>query len=504
MLWMGIVLRSRGVWIGRTISLWEDEAAWAMRLIDLPLKEHVLRSLGFMAVTKGLVTVFSASERVLRFLPWCAGVGAVLVAPLVAKRLFRSTAAQLLFVAILALHPSAIDLSKEFKPYSVALLMHLLLLLFVLRYAADGKERDLLAGIMVAFFGVLFSQDVVFAYPALFGLMALKAYQSKNRDHLVTLLVGAGFAIALLLALRNNMGPKLGDMDQGAQYWGNKYNVFYVNAEGQGSSRVGWIAARFDDLAAMLGNRREIWHWSSISPAALATLERLEASIWILLCVTGVAALAYQRRFLHLGLLTLPLLVAAVFNYFGFWPLGAFRTNLFAVAYLAGIAATAFDWRRGQTVAYWEALPAALLVVLPFLTVGRSNHSRKESFTAQAAFPQAAQELIALQGKGRHDSLELDARSCAPWRYYAHYHPGRHRTKLASRFNVHCGKTFQGMVKAARSALTTPESRVFMLAAGEEQMEGLQKRMPKDLRVVAQKLIGKQDALVLSVARAAK
>src|SRR5215207_3360004 len=111
LVWVGIVLRARGMWFGRTISLWEDEAAWAMWLIDLPLREHVIRSIGFMAVSKGLVTLFSASEQVLRFVPWCAGAGAVVLAPFVAKRLCRSVAGQLLFVAVLALHPSAIDLS---------------------------------------------------------------------------------------------------------------------------------------------------------------------------------------------------------------------------------------------------------------------------------------------------------------------------------------------------------------------------------------------------------
>ena len=95
---LGVVLRARGMWFGRPISLWEDEAAWAIRLIDLPLREHVLRSMGFMAVSKGLVALFAPSERVLRFLPWCAGTGAVLVAPFVARRLLLSSGAQLLFV----------------------------------------------------------------------------------------------------------------------------------------------------------------------------------------------------------------------------------------------------------------------------------------------------------------------------------------------------------------------------------------------------------------------
>ena len=502
LVWLGLALRSRGMWLNRPISLWGDEAAWAMWLIDLPLKDHVVRSLGFMTVSKGLVTVFGASERVLRFLPWCAGVGVVLVAPFLAKRLFRSSAAQVLFVAVLALHPSAIDLSKEFKPYSVALLLHMLLLLFLLRYWQTEQERDLLTGVGLAFFGVLFSQDVVFAYPMVFGLLALKAYRSKNREHLITLFVGATLAVGLLLAVLHNVAPKLGDTKEGAQYWGNKYDVFYAAGAEQGS-RLSWTIERLHDLASMPGNRRDLWQWSGVSQEALAALKRVEASVWTCLCAAGLALMAYQRRFLHLALLLSPLLVMLGFNYFGFWPLGAFRTNLFSIAYCGGLAAAAFDWQRGETGQLRQLAPALLLVALLFVTLGRSNHSRKQSLTAHAAYPQAAKALVALQGrKRRRDALVLDAPSCAPWRYYTNYHPDKERQKLASRFAPQCSKSFHGMLKAARRALTTPDAHVFMLAVGDAQMDGLQNRMPRDLHVVDQKLIGRRDALVMKIERA--
>lgn len=496
---LGIVLRARGMWFGRPISLWEDEAFWAIRLIELPLSAHVMRSVGFMAVSRALVALFSASEQVLRFLPWCAGTAAVLVAPFVATRLFRSSAARLLFVAVLALHPSAIDLSKEFKPYSVALLLHLLLLLFVLRYLDDQRQPDLLAAVAVAFFGVLFSQDVVFAYPMVFGLMAFKAFRSKDRGALLSLFVGASFAVGLLLTLLRKAVPKLGDTHEGMLHWGTRYNVFYVQAGGQGS-RQSWTAARLGDLASMLGNRRALWHWSDVSSQTLSSLRLADAALWALLCVAGIAVLAYRKRFWTLTLLLAPLLVMVGFNYFGFWPLGAFRTNLFAVSYLAGLAAAVFDSTPSEGAAIWGLLPAALLVMLPFWTLGRSNHGRKQSDTAHAVYQQAAQELLKLRGSHAERSmLVVDAPSCSPWEYYAHYHPSKGKTKLAARFKAHCGKTFEGMLKAARQALTTPESRVFLLAADERQIAGLRAHMPPALHVVAEQTIGRDDALVVEV-----
>jgi hypothetical protein len=352
----------------------------------------------------------------------------------------------------------------------------------------------------VAFFGVLLSQDVVFAYPMAFGLLALKAYRANNRRHLRALFAGATLAVGLLLILLRQAAPKLGDTQQGTKYWGNKYNVFYVQGGGHGS-RPSWTAARLGDLAGTLGERRELWHWSHVSSETLTRLKHVDAWLWAALCVAGVAVLAYRKRFWLLTLLLAPLLVMAGFNYFGFWPLGAFRTNLFAVPYLAGLAAAVFDWPHGERVATWELLPAALLVALPFLTLGRSNHSRKESNTVHAVYQEAAQELLELhRSKASPSVLVLDAPSCSPWRYYAHYHPSKRKTKLAAHFKPHCRNTFEGMVNAARDALTTSKSSVFLLAVGEEQMAELQERMPSALHVVAQRMVGgKGGALVLEV-----
>jgi hypothetical protein len=210
--------------------------------------------------------------------------------------------------------------------------------------------------------------------------------------------------------------------------------------------------------------------------------------------------LAYRKRFCHLTLLLAPPLVMAGFNYFGLWPLGAFRTNLFAMVYLAGLAAAAFDWMSGEHGGARELLPAALLVLLPFFTLGRSNHSRKHWDTAHAVYQQAAQDLLQLQGSNaRRSELVLDAPSCQPWRYYARYHPSKQQTNLAARFRPHCGKTFQSMVKMARDALTTSKSRAFLLVTGDEYRSSLRKHMPDDLQVVAQHVVGTDDALVLEV-----
>jgi hypothetical protein len=500
----GILLRARGVWFGQVIPLWEDEAAWANRLIETPAGPQVLRAPGFMLASKLIVTWFSTSEAGLRFLPSVAGIAAVVLTPFVAIRLVRSPAAQLLFVAVVALHPGAIDLAKEFKPYSLALLCHLLLLWTALGYAREGRQRDLRLGVAVALLGPLFSHDVVFAYPAWFAVTMLRAFREKEQRHLMYLGASATACVAMLLLLRSSVSSGLGDVDTAVRYWGRKYDVFFVGDGAQGKSRVGWTMARVFDLTGMSGMRREVWQSGLVSPASLGSLRVLDFSLWGLLSVGGVGALLYRRRLLDAGLLLSPLLTLIVFNRLGYWPLGLFRTNLFALVYVAGLASFALDWpidwRWGLAF-----VPVGVLVLLPFVLVGRTSHARKaSSFVAHAAFTDAMDELLRLQGphSGAGELLALDDKSCAPWRYYTSHHPDTTRAaELKQRFDARCSKSLKLMAQQARKATKKQGHRAFMLASGEEQILGFDAAMPRDLRVVGSKLIGEADALVARLER---
>ncbi len=334
---VGFVLRLRGFAIG-TIPLWEDEAAWATRLVNLPITAHDIRPLGFMALSKLLVNLLSPSETVLRLLPWLAGLASLLMAPLLAKRLFASVAAQLLFTAIIALPPAAIDLAKEFKPYSVGLALHMGLLLLTLRVLDAGKARDLALLLVTLFASTLLTQDALFTYPAIFGILSWRAYQGRRLRRLGAVL-GTGVMTAALLATlyfafwRHCVGRET------TRYWGQKYDVFYVKTPDE--PRLVWTAARVLDLAALPGMRSEHWKNRHVSEPVLAELKHLDGSIWRALGLLGLAALYRRRQWRELALLAGPLGVLIVLNRFGFWPLGAFRTNLFALLYVAALAAPA-------------------------------------------------------------------------------------------------------------------------------------------------------------------
>src|SRR5262245_5623367 len=138
----GIWFRARE-FVFDTPAFWLDECLWAMNLTERPLVQNLIRPPGFIVVSKALAVTFSPTETVLRALPWMAGIAATVTSPLIARRLFTASTSRLLFVAIIALNPCAIDFSNEFKPYSLGLLLHLGLIGLTLRYVATGTGRNL-------------------------------------------------------------------------------------------------------------------------------------------------------------------------------------------------------------------------------------------------------------------------------------------------------------------------------------------------------------------------
>jgi hypothetical protein len=173
---------------------------------------------------------------------------------------------------------------------------------------------------------------------------------------------------------------------------------------------------------------------------------------------------------------------------------------LFGLAYFAALAAAAIDTLVAGPLRTPALLPV-VLVVLPFLTVGRSNHARKTFYSADAHFMQAARALMALQGKERGELLVLDAPSCGPWQYYEGYHPDGKRAKLARRFHARCEKSAPAMIRLVRHAVNEPNARAFVLASGDKQTAALKTKLPKDLLVVAQKEFGKGETIVLTLSK---
>jgi hypothetical protein len=414
---VGFLLRARG-YLWNPTAFWLDECTWAMNIVEQPLLELAIRPIGFMWVSRELARLFSLSEPVLRAMPWFAGMVTVAIAPALAKRLFSNPGARLLFVFIIALHPVAIDFSKEFKPYSVTLTLHLLLMLLTLRYVATERGRDLAWLLGTATLGGLFAQDLVFAYPGAFLLAGYTSLRVSRRHVIAAVAVAALIIVMILLQyfLSWNKTPS-----SDTKIWGDKYNVFYTGRH----TYWAWWQARQEGMADFPAYRHKFWQGGFMHGRRGDEAREIDDWIWLILHVLGLFVIAIWRR-QRAVLLVLPLALLWGFNALRFWPIGAFRTNLFILGYVSGIACMAFDVPRREVAKLGDVFPAFVLVLAPFLFFDRYWSNHKQALTYSSEFPKVVRTLLrvkSLTDGSAREPLVLDRRSCDPFRYYTEFHP---------------------------------------------------------------------------------
>ncbi len=413
----GFLLRARG-YLWNASAFWLDECTWAMFTVERPLAELAIRPVGFMWVSRLLGTTIALTEPVLRFMPWMAGLATVAISPALARRLFVNPGARLLFVAIMALHPVAIDFSKEFKPYSCSLLLHLSLVLLTLRYVDTLRARDLAWLLVAATLGGLFAQDLIFAYPGVFLVTGYTALRQRRKQ--VLPIVGvAAFIVLLVLAQYYLSWNQTSSSDR--DVWAAKYNVFYSGRP----KYAAWWLARHLGMATFPDFREKFWLVSWLRPRDLDLLRLLDDAVWLCLHVVGIVVLLLWRRQRAL-LLLLPIAVVWGFNVLRLWPIGAFRTNLFVLGYFSAVACMALDVPTGAWGRLGDLVPALVLVIAPFVVLDPTWSARKQALTHPSEFPKLLKTLIRVKAETdgpEREPLVLDRRSCDPFRYYTEFHP---------------------------------------------------------------------------------
>jgi hypothetical protein len=459
----GVVLRARG-YLFASRPFWVDEAAWAIRLLKLSLLEPSIRPVGFMALVRGLVACFGERDVVLRLVPFAAGVGAMLLAVPLAEELLPNRAARLLFIGALALHPVAIDYSKEFKPYSVSLFVHILCTFLAARYLRTERTSTLGFGIVTGVLGVWFAQDVIFALPGYYLVTGALAWRRASRAHLRLLALGAASTLAMIGFLYFFFWRAV-DVGQGGSdttFWGSKYDVFHQAGTGEGL--LHWVSRKYLELAAFPAARREVWQSDAVLGASvMGWLSLGYAGVWVLLHAAGLVLLVRDRRYSALTLLFAPIVTLLAFNLLGLWPFAVFRTNLFLLAYACLIAAFGIGAVR-PLAELEQAVPLIVAVVLPLVAFERDWHAHKR-WAGESGFFDVAKELVRLQGRfhGESDALVLDHWSCTVFRYYLRFNPdyAKLRHRLEQRFSTTC-RTEEGALSEAEQEATS-HHRVFLV-----------------------------------------
>ncbi|HEX7668848.1 MAG TPA: hypothetical protein VF395_04670, partial [Polyangiaceae bacterium] len=429
------------------------------------------------------------------------------LAPLLGRRLFHSAAARLLFVAVIALDPAAIDLAKEYKPYAVGLALHLGLLLTVLAYRDSRRTRDLVWVLVLAVPGILFALDAMFAYPGVFLVLAIDAAGRKNWRHLTAIAAGALVTMGLIATLYVLVWSKL-DQPAEAVYWGKKYDVFFVPPKQGAGDQIGWLSTHYAHMVEMAGQRSAQWRSGRFKLQTVTNLKAAYDLVWLGLNLAGLGVIVRARLFREGLLLVTPIVAMLACNVLGRWPFGAFRTNLFVLIYVAGIAAMAVD-RKMEKVRWGDLLPTLLLVLLPLVTFEKGWHRAKgaSDTTMTSRFPEALKAAIDLQGQGYtgpREVLVTDKFGCATWDYYVNLHPTTSKTlgpDLTRRFYHRCSRWAPETLREVRAKLRNKD-RVWVIATCPLVIEELDRNWPADLVKTKMARIDEDTHLVLAVATA--
>jgi len=481
---LGLFLRARGYLFQRH-GFWLDEAAWAGLLMKKPLVTLLIRPIGFMTLSKLLAVTFGPSEVVLRTMSWLAGVGTVLIAPPLSRRLYRAPMARLLFVAILALHPGAIDLAKEFKPYSASLFGHLVVLLLVLRYLETQALKDLVFALVGALLANCFAQDLVMAYPGTFLVLGWDTLMRRPRR--LFLVIGGALVIVGALGAQYWFIWRHLQSDEPA-YWGHKYNVFYVPNQEQG--HFSWWFGRYGELAEFPGLRHRYWEMPWLPGRKLKQLAEVDSVLWWLIHAAGIAVIVVRQRFREGLLLLLPLATISLMNTLGQWPFGAFRANLFVLAYMAAVAGMAFDWPLAATYRWVAVAPVSVMLLLPLCAFDQDWNARKRALSFDSDMPEVMKALATLEPeppRGSHDKtiLFLSGRLCSTYEYYLSVNPSTpHRLHMTLRrtFDIRCNRTNQFLEDDILERLPAEGHAYLLHDLSGADLTGLKQRLKDQVR----------------------
>lgn len=322
---IGVIARLAGV---TSLELWSDEARWCEHL--LTGAAIWMRPAGYMWVTRQILDVFGVSEPALRSLSTIAGILLLPVVYLLLRRMVQHRGVALAATWFLAIHPVAVAMSKEFKPYIVEALMHALLIGLAL-LVLDGQRRRLWLVLLcvTSALAPFFAWTVVFAYPGLYLAVGWNEWRAQRFRHLAVLAVGCLSTLAVLVGI---MFARLRSREVSATYWGQKYDVFYVGDSPLGM--VGWILQKTAELATFPAHLQMPWaSWLEWSVRVVA----------VVLVAIGIGSLIRARRHQLAALLLTPWGVMIVFNVVGAWPYGLFRTNTFMLLYTLLLCAIGLD-----------------------------------------------------------------------------------------------------------------------------------------------------------------
>jgi uncharacterized membrane protein len=207
---LAALLADRSFWCDESMLAYNImERSWAGLLEPLALSQAAPP--GFLLLTKAACGVFGYTEIVFRLLPFLAGIAALPLMYVVAKKVGGRWCG-LLGLGLLAVNGPAVFHASEFKPYSTDLTLALAVALVFLTWVENELAvRRMWPVILLVMVAVWTSFPGVFVISGAVGALVLESLLRKQwlrlvRSGLVLLWGGLHFLLQYWLVLRPAMG----------------------------------------------------------------------------------------------------------------------------------------------------------------------------------------------------------------------------------------------------------------------------------------------------------
>lgn len=415
---LGILFRTQG-YFTNIISLWLDEAIWAIKLATGRWIDDPIRPPGYMTLTAVITRIYNC-EATIRILSYLPGLAVPLLMFAIGRKVFSSKLTTLLAVFLACFHPALIDFTKEFKPYSLELFLHGAIILCTLKYI-DGKQKmgfTTLAILTVA--SIPFATSIIFLLPAVFLTVSTKALVRHNFKKVVGVLVWTVVALAEIIVIYYFYWSDI-SFDNNSSFWGNKYNVFYT-----GSSTleyIAWDLLKLRDLVMLTCSGVSFWS----GPTGVESFLR---SVFFIFFVVGIWAMFKKRKQYLVYIFVSPFIVLLAFNFARIWPFGPFRANLFMFVYCVFVALYGADFVTSCSSRWLKTLAVMFLSFtmlwrapfdVDYYTIKHANDGAQHS-SMRAALDVIYTEDARLTRRISARIIVVDEYSLAPLRYYTDYH----------------------------------------------------------------------------------
>jgi hypothetical protein len=197
---IGVVLRLFRYALG--LPLWGDEGFLGVNIVDRgyrqllqPLEYIQVAPIGFLWAERAMYLAFGMSEYVMRLIPTLAGISAVILFGYWARRILEPLAATIA-TGILAVSDLSIRHAVELKPYSIDLLVSMVLLVPATLFLLGRRDRYLVFLILVTPIAFFMSLPSIFVAGGIAAMLFVMFRKITVRQRVLA----AVFAVAVAVS----------------------------------------------------------------------------------------------------------------------------------------------------------------------------------------------------------------------------------------------------------------------------------------------------------------